>query len=668
MKQDGKSGGDVMTVFFSIVIGVSAFNDIAVPMRASMEGRVAVAAIIERVTAVPEIEPKVPKGGHAKREPNPDWLVPMQKIEFKDVKFTYPSRPDVPILKGINLEIKAGQKVAFVGESGSGKSTAIQLLERFYDADEGEVLVNGHSLKESPVINWREQIGYVGQEPFVFNTTIQENIRQGAPGASDAEVMQAAEWSQLAEMLDKFPDGIHTQVGANGGALSGGQKQRVAIARALVKKPAILLLDEATSALDNNAEKEVQAVIDSLSNTTGQNMTTISIAHRLSTIKNSDVIFFLEDGRVVERGSHNELMALKGGYYNLVQTQAGAETAHDSHGRVAAAAAEPSAENTAENQEDDATRPLLPDTDGAGETGRSVSFADLENGKETSDSKLSRQRSSVANLRAKFMQEGRSFDEKEIELERKRLIVKEGQYKPPTSRIWNLTKDVNYLTILSMLSGLFAGAAMPVVGWQLVNALNDYMRVPQVGLVGDDGFACVCPDPPTQDCLDQNLQGGDFAGVFSKSDTDAGCNALFPGSLVATEALREISAERMVNKVGVISLSYVGLALGVWVFTLMMHGFLGIVNETLVIRIRLQAFKSMIRQEIAYHDSPDHAPGILSSFLSTSATCVGNLLGSAAAQLANAMCGMILGITLSIVGAWQVGLVLAATAPVVVAS
>lgn len=136
----------------------------------------------------------------------------VRTIEFRNVHFTYPSRPDVPILKGINLTINAGQRVAFVGESGSGKSTLIQLLERFYDPSGGSVFINGMDLKDSPIIPWRQQIGYVGQEPFVFATSIKENIRQGQSGVSDDDIMQAAEWAQMGQMLKDLPNGIDTFV------------------------------------------------------------------------------------------------------------------------------------------------------------------------------------------------------------------------------------------------------------------------------------------------------------------------------------------------------------------------------------------------------------------------------------------------------------------------
>jgi ATP-binding cassette subfamily B (MDR/TAP) protein 1 len=211
VKNEGISGGTVMTVFYAIIIGVRAFISVAEPFRAALEGRVCGAKVIDTVKRVSEIEPKPERktdgasaGGAAAGEEisqeAPQWFDELHTIEFRDVVFKYPSRPDVPILKGLNLTIKAGQKCAFVGESGSGKSTAIQLLERFYDPDQGEVFVNGRNLKEMPVLAWRKLIGYVGQEPFVFASSIKENIKAGEM-YDDEEILQAADWAQLKNLI-----------------------------------------------------------------------------------------------------------------------------------------------------------------------------------------------------------------------------------------------------------------------------------------------------------------------------------------------------------------------------------------------------------------------------------------------------------------------------------
>jgi len=238
-------------------------------------------------------------------------------ISIKNVFFAYPSRPDQRVCNGYNLEIAAGTTVALVGSSGSGKSTIIQLVERFYDPDSGSVTLDGVDLKQLNVRWLRQQIGLVGQEPVLFAGTISENIAYGKPGASKEEVEAAAKMSNAFDFIQEFPTKFDTDVGEKGGQLSGGQKQRIAIARAIIKNPSVLLLDEATSALDTESEGVVQAALDNLRVT--QKRTTIVIAHRLSTIRNADKIAVVDKGKIVEEGTHDELMdkGLEGRYYKL---------------------------------------------------------------------------------------------------------------------------------------------------------------------------------------------------------------------------------------------------------------------------------------------------------------------------------------------------------------
>eukprot|EP00615_Pteridomonas_danica_P006684 CAMPEP_0114342822 /NCGR_PEP_ID=MMETSP0101-20121206/10103_1 /TAXON_ID=38822 ORGANISM="Pteridomonas danica, Strain PT" /NCGR_SAMPLE_ID=MMETSP0101 /ASSEMBLY_ACC=CAM_ASM_000211 /LENGTH=405 /DNA_ID=CAMNT_0001477153 /DNA_START=829 /DNA_END=2046 /DNA_ORIENTATION=- len=241
-------------------------------------------------------------------------------FEVKDVHFSYPTRPELKIFKGYNLTIKAGETVALVGESGGGKSTVISLLERFYDPQQGQVLLDGIDIKELNVQWLRDQISLVSQEPILFATSIMENIRHGKRNASDEEVYEAARMANAEGFIRGFPDGFATQVGERGLQLSGGQKQRIAIARAIIRDPRILLLDEATSALDSESEAVVQSALDALLKS--KKRTTIVVAHRLSTIRNADKIAVVYDGCIVEQGTHDELMAIKDGNYNrLTQLQ-----------------------------------------------------------------------------------------------------------------------------------------------------------------------------------------------------------------------------------------------------------------------------------------------------------------------------------------------------------
>lgn len=234
--------------------------------------------------------------------------------------FTYPTRKNIKVYNGFNLTIQPGQTVALVGTSGGGKSTAVSLIQRFYDPNEGRVLLDGNDLRSLNVAWLRQQMGLVSQEPVLFAMTIAENIAYGSKGVTREDVIQAAKQSNAHDFISALPDGYDTYVGEKGAQLSGGQKQRVAIARAIVRDPAILLLDEATSALDTESERIVQGSLDKLLSM--KRRTTMVIAHRLSTIQDADLIAVLSDGRVVEQGSHQQLMQNpNGAYYNLVKHQ-----------------------------------------------------------------------------------------------------------------------------------------------------------------------------------------------------------------------------------------------------------------------------------------------------------------------------------------------------------
>lgn len=240
------------------------------------------------------------------------------RLEFRNVFFSYPTRADVEVLKGISFEIKPGQVMALVGSSGGGKSTIASLVPRFYDPKSGQILLDGIDLQTLQPSWLRENIGIVAQEPVLISTTIEENIRYGRPTASDDEVKSAAQAANAAEFILGFPEKFKTSVGEKGIQLSGGQKQRVAIARALLKNPKILILDEATSSLDTASEHLVQEALQRLM----QGRTTLVIAHRLATVKTADVIFVVHEGKIVQTGRHEDLARqIDGLYYQLLKRQ-----------------------------------------------------------------------------------------------------------------------------------------------------------------------------------------------------------------------------------------------------------------------------------------------------------------------------------------------------------
>ncbi|KAL5722391.1 ABC-type xenobiotic transporter [Ranunculus cassubicifolius] len=311
----GGEGGTVFAVGTSIAIGGLSLGSGLSNVKYFSEACSAGERIMEVIKRVPEIDTDNMEGEILQTA--------VGEVEFRNLKFAYPSRPDSIIFEDFSLKIPAGKTVALVGGSGSGKSTVIALLERFYDPVGGEILLDGVSISKLQLKWLRSQMGLVSQEPALFATSIKENILFGKEDASFEEVVAATKDSNAHDFISQLPQGYDTQVGERGVQMSGGQKQRIAIARAIIKSPRILLLDEATSALDSESERIVQAALD----TASLGRTTIVIAHRLSTIRNADFISVVQNGRVVETGSHDKLIEDENGLYSsLVRFQQMNET------------------------------------------------------------------------------------------------------------------------------------------------------------------------------------------------------------------------------------------------------------------------------------------------------------------------------------------------------
>ena len=312
------TGGDVITVTFCTLMAIMGFGLIAPNVKIIQESCTASSDYF----TLYEREPAMDLSQSVERPPR-DSI--QGRIEFKNVIFKYPSDPNERIiLKGINLLFEPGKKVALVGESGCGKSTTVNLIERLYETTSGEVLLDGIDIKRFDIKYLRSLIGYVQQEPVLFNKSIRDNLIFGREehikslGNIDDLIQNACDEAYATDFINNLPDRLDYVVGIKGSKLSGGQKQRVAIARAILAKPKILILDEATSALDNKSEKEVQRALDNISS---KNVTTVIIAHRLSTIKNADLIYAIKEGTVIEQGTHKELLAKKGYYAGLVKSQ-----------------------------------------------------------------------------------------------------------------------------------------------------------------------------------------------------------------------------------------------------------------------------------------------------------------------------------------------------------
>lgn len=267
-------------------------------------------ASLERVSEVLDYDLKVEEVAN----PTPISKI-NDKIEFKNIGFYY--EKSNLILKNVSITLPKGKTVALVGQSGSGKTTIANLLARFYDVSEGEILIDGHNIKNLKLTDYRQLLGMVTQESVLFNDSVYNNILMGNPDATEAQVIEAAKIANAHEFISQLQDGYYTNIGDDGNKLSGGQKQRVSIARAVLKNPPIMILDEATSALDTESERYVQDALEKMM----QNRTSLIIAHRLSTIQKADHIVVMEKGDIIEQGSHHELMDKNGTYRKLVELQ-----------------------------------------------------------------------------------------------------------------------------------------------------------------------------------------------------------------------------------------------------------------------------------------------------------------------------------------------------------
>lgn len=307
---------DIFTCMFSVMITVNEVGKSAVFASTFAKAKTSAVTVFNLLERQSRIDPDLEGIEVSSAAIDGD-------ISFENIAFRYPARPDIPIFEGeFNLQGKAGQTIALVGPSGCGKSTTIGMLQRWYDPLEGTVRLDQYNVKNFYLGNLRTHMALVGQEPVLFDMTIGENIRFGVDEythVTQEQIEEACRAANIHNFIVSLPQGYDTRVGDKGSQLSGGQKQRIAIARALIRRPKVLLLDEATSALDSESEKLVQEAIDNIISEGGR--TTITIAHRLSTIQNADLICVIKDGRVVEQGTHWQLLRLNGVYAELVRQQ-----------------------------------------------------------------------------------------------------------------------------------------------------------------------------------------------------------------------------------------------------------------------------------------------------------------------------------------------------------
>jgi subfamily B ATP-binding cassette protein MsbA len=302
----GKSPGAFGAFVTSAILAYAPMKRLSL-INASLQDGLAAA---DRVFTALDMEPNI-----RDREGATELSLTKGQVEFENVSFAYVK--DIPALSNVSLSIPAGSTVALVGPSGAGKSTILNMIPRFFEVDEGRITIDGTDIRDVTLASLRAHIGLVSQEISLFDDTVRANIAYGRPEASEAEIVEAAKRAAAHDFIGQLPEGYETSVGGQGAKLSGGQRQRVAIARAILKNPKILLLDEATSALDTESERQVQAALKELM----VGRTTLVIAHRLSTIQDADIIYIIEDGRVIESGNHAKLLGEGGAYAKLYTMQ-----------------------------------------------------------------------------------------------------------------------------------------------------------------------------------------------------------------------------------------------------------------------------------------------------------------------------------------------------------
>ncbi|OBT62096.1 hypothetical protein VE03_09020 [Pseudogymnoascus sp. 23342-1-I1] len=562
---------NILTTLLAIMIGAFSFGNVAPNIQAFTTATSAAAKIfntIDRVSPLDSTNDEGIKLDHVEGT-----------VELRNIKHIYPSRPEVTVMEDVSLVIPAGKKTALVGASGSGKSTIVGLVERFYDPVRGNVYLDGHDVSTLNLKWLRSNISLVAQEPVLFGTTILENILHGLIGTKYEHeslekktelAMEAAKMANAHEFVTGLPEGYQTHVGERGFLLSGGQKQRIAIARAMISDPKILLLDEATSALDTKSEGVVQAALE----VAAAGRTTITIAHRLSTIKDADNIVVMQEGRIIEQGTHDQLLEAQGAYFRLVEAQ-----------KIAQVNAITAEEQAAMDADDEKLARHISETTG-------------QDYIEDPDDK---------NIANKLNRTATEKSQSSVALQKR---VPEGEQKYSLWTLIKLVASFNRKEMHLMFVGLF---------WAIICGGGN----------------------PTQ------------AVFFAKEILTL--SAFVPGSSSAPQVLHDSNFW---------SLMYLMLAIVQFIAFVIQGWAFAFCSERLVHRVRDQAFRTMLRQDIAFFDRDENSAGALTSFLSTETTHIAGLSGATLGTILTVVVTLVAALTVSIAIGWKLSLVVASTIPV----
>jgi ATP-binding cassette subfamily B (MDR/TAP) protein 1 len=568
---NGETGlSNILTTLLAIMIGAFSFGNVAPNIQAFTTATSAAAKIFSTIDRVSPLNPTDDEGIKLKEVEG--------TVELRNIKHIYPSRPEVTVMEDVSLVIPAGKKTALVGASGSGKSTIVGLVERFYDPVHGNVYLDGHDVSTLNLKWLRSQISLVAQEPVLFGTTILENIFHGLIGTKYENeslerktelAVEAAKMANAHEFVTGLPEGYQTHVGERGFLLSGGQKQRIAIARAMISDPKILLLDEATSALDTKSEGVVQAALE----VAAAGRTTITIAHRLSTIKDADNIVVMQEGRIIEQGTHDQLLEAQGAYFRLVEAQKISQV-----------------NNTVTAEEQEAI-----DADDE-KLARHISETTGQDYIEDPDDK---------NIANKLNRTATEKSQSSVALQGR---TPEGEKKYSLWTLIKLVASFNRKEMHLMLVGLF---------WAIICGGGN----------------------PTQ--------------------------AVFFAKQILTLTFAPVSTpEKVLHDSNFWSLMYLMLAIVQFIAFVVQGWAFAFCSERLVHRVRDQAFRTMLRQDIAFFDKDENTAGALTSFLSTETTHIAGLSGATLGTILTVVVTLIAALAVSIAIGWKLSLVVASTIPI----